>query len=226
MATVYKKTCVSYQIFTNGCIGDAINKASLISREDALVDKTNDNQLTRVPFVVTCNPKLPSLPKILKESQSILRSSKRCATVFPEVPLISYRRSRNLSDMLRSRRLAPNDTTKPIETMTPAAATTITLIKVPTPIKTTRVMRATMEMNVLNVDVHLKIQKAYKYINPLNITASKTRRHLLDSGLVALIKDVTFVNRKNSARPCLVRKTRKNIKSNSQSHVKLKTFPI
>ena len=93
-----------------------------------------------------------------------------------------------------------------IETMTPAASTTITLIKVPTPIKTTRVMRATTKMNALNVDIHLKIQKAYKYIDPLNIILSKTHRHLLDSGLVALLKDVTF---ENSARPCLVRKTRK-----------------
>ena len=94
--------------YTKGRIRDAINKASSIFREDALVDKTNDNQLTRVPFVVTYNPKLPSLPKILKESQSILHSSERCATVFPEVPLVSYRRSRNLSDMLCSRRLAPD----------------------------------------------------------------------------------------------------------------------
>ena len=83
-------------------------------------------------------------------------------------------------------------------------------------------MRATTEMNALN----FKIEKAYKYINPLNITVSKTCRHLLDSALVALIKDVTFVNRENSVRPCLVRKPRKNIKSNSQSHVKLKTFAI
>ena len=93
--------------------------------------------------------------------------------------------------------------------MTPAATTTITLIKVPTPVKTTRVMRATTEMNALNVGVHLEIQKAYKYIDLLNIIVSKTRQHLLDSGLVALIKDVTFVNRENSACLCLVRKTRK-----------------
>ena len=96
-----------------------------------------------------------------------------------------------------------------IETLTPAAATTINLIKVLTPIKTTRVIRVTTEKNALNVDIHLKIQKSYKYIDPLNITVSKTCRHLLDSGLVALIKDVTFVNRDNSARPCLVRKPRK-----------------
>ena len=67
--------------FTKSCIGDAINKASSISREDALVDKTNDNQLTRASFAVTYNPKLLSLPKILKESQSILHSSERCASL-------------------------------------------------------------------------------------------------------------------------------------------------
>ena len=50
---------------------------------------------------------------------------------------------------------------------------------------------------------------ADQHIDPLNIVISKTRQHLLDYGLVALIKDVTFVNRENSARPCLVRKTRK-----------------
>ena len=182
--------------YTKGCIRDAINKASSFSREDALVDKTNDNQLTRVPFVVAYNPKLPSLPKILKESQSILHIHQNVvlATVFPEVPLVRDRRSRNLSDMLCSRRLAPNPTTKPNRDNDSAAATTITLIKVPTPIKTTRMMRATTEMNALNVDVHLKIQKTYKYIDPLNIIVSKTRCHLLDSGLVALIKDVTFLN--------------------------------
>ena len=99
--------------YTKGCIRDAVTKASSISREDALVDKTNDNQLTQVPFVVTYNPKLPSRPKILKESQSILHSSERCSTVFTEMPLVSYRRSMNLSDMLCSKRLAPNPTTKP-----------------------------------------------------------------------------------------------------------------
>ena len=123
--------------YTKGCIRDAINKASSISR-DALVDKTNDNQLTRMPFVVTYNPKLPSLPKILKESQSILHSSERCATVFPEMPLVSYRRSRNLSDMLCSRRLAPNPTTKSIRDTDSNISNHHHSNKVATPIKTTK----------------------------------------------------------------------------------------
>ena len=79
-------------------------------------------------------------------------------------------------------------------------------------------MRATTEMNALNVDVNLKIQKVYKYINPLNLTVSKTRQYLLDSGLVALIKEVTFVNRENSVRPFLVRK-KNNRKKHTYIHI-------
>ena len=171
-----KKTCFNQRAkevehhllqrgYTKGCIRDAINKGSSISREEALVNKTNDNQVTRVPFVVIYNPKLSSLPKILKESQSILHSSERCATVFLEVSLVSYRRSRNLSDMLCSRRLAPNPTTKPKRDTDSSSSN----------LNTTRVMTATTEMNALNVDVHLKIQMAYKYIDHLDITVSKTR---------------------------------------------------
>ena len=197
--------------YTKGYIRDAITKAFSISREDALVDKTNDNQLTRVPFVVTYNPKLPSLPKILKEPQSILHSSERSSTVFLSSAIEGQR---NLAICYVANILHLIPLQSQIETMTPAAATTITLIKVPTPIKTTRVMRAITEMDALNVGVHLEIQKACKYIDPLNIIVSKTRRHLLDSGLVTLIKDVTFVNWENSACLCLVPKPRKNI-SNS-----------
>ena len=157
-----------------------------------------------MPFVVTHNPKLPSLPKILKESQSILHSLDRCATVFTEVPLVSYRRSRNLSDMLCSRCLAPNPTTKPNRDTDSSSSNHHHSNKSTDPNKDNKSDESNKVNECLNVDVNLKIQKAYKYIDPLNITVSKTRRHLLDSFLVALIKDVTFVNRENSVCPCLV----------------------
>ena len=94
--------------------------------------------------------------------------------------------------------------------MTPAAATTITLIKIPTTCNNDNKSDESNNGNECpECGRTFKIQKAYKYIDPLNIIVRKTRRHLLDSGLVALIKDVTFVNRENAARLCLVRKTRK-----------------
>ena len=88
-------------------IHNAIKKASLVTREEALADKTTPKSLQRVPFVITYNPMLPNIPKIPYDARSILHASERCTKVFKNVPLVSYRRARNLSDMLCSKRIAP-----------------------------------------------------------------------------------------------------------------------
>ena len=102
--------------YKNGCIQDAINKASSVTREEALTNKRNQKILKRVPFVITYNPMLPNIPKILNESHTILHASERCAEVFQEVPLVSYKRARNLCDMLVSKRLAPHTSTETLPT--------------------------------------------------------------------------------------------------------------
>ena len=71
-------------------IHDAIKKASLVTREEALADKTKSKSLQRVPFVVTYNPILPNIPKILHEAHPILHASERCTEIFKNVPLVSY----------------------------------------------------------------------------------------------------------------------------------------
>ena len=179
-----------------------------------------------MPFVVTYNPKLLSLPKILKESQSILHSSGRCATVFPEVPLVSYRRSRNLSDMLCSRHLAPNPTTKSNRDTDSNISNHHHSNKSTDPNKDDKSDESSNRNECPEC--------GRKFKNPKGLQIHRSSKHNRKQNtptsagfwFVALIKDVTFVNRENSVRPCLVRKTRKNIKSNSQSHVKLKTFAI
>ena len=88
-------------------IHNAIKKASLVTREEALADKTTPESLQRAPFVITYNPMLPNIPKVLHDSQSILHASERCTKVFKNLPLVSYRRARNLSDMFCSKRIAP-----------------------------------------------------------------------------------------------------------------------
>ena len=88
------------------CIHGVIKKASLFTGEEALTDKTEPKSLQRVPFVVTYNSMLPNIPKILHEAHPILLASERCTEIFKNVPLVSYRRARNLSDILCSKRLA------------------------------------------------------------------------------------------------------------------------
>ena len=87
------------------CIHDAIKKASLVTREEALADKTKPKSLQRVPFVVTYNPMLPNIPTILHEAHPIIHASERYTEIFKNVPLVGYRSARNLSDILSSKRL-------------------------------------------------------------------------------------------------------------------------
>ena len=91
--------------YTKGCINDAINKASQVPRREAIMEKLEQNKLERVPFVITYNPLLPNIPKLLQESQTILNASEKCSEVFKNTPLVSYRRGRNLNDMLCSKRI-------------------------------------------------------------------------------------------------------------------------
>ena len=104
--TVMKKHLIQ-RGYKQKTIHDAIKKASLVKGEEALADKTTPKSLQRVAFVITYSPMLPNVPKILHDSQSILHASERCTKVFKNVSLVGYRRARNLSGMLCSKRLAP-----------------------------------------------------------------------------------------------------------------------
>ena len=56
---------------------------------------------------------LPNIPKILHDSEPILDASEKCIQVFKNVPLVSYRRARNLIDILCSKRIAPPESSNP-----------------------------------------------------------------------------------------------------------------
>ena len=99
-------------------IHDANKKASLVTREEALADKTKSKSLQRVPFVVTYNHMLRNIPKILHEAHPILHASERCTEIFKNVPLVSYQRARNLSDVLCRKRLASPKSHNPIPSQT------------------------------------------------------------------------------------------------------------
>ena len=54
--------------YKRGCLKDAIKKATSISRDDALKENSDSQFMNRIPFVVTYNPMIPNLHKILKIS--------------------------------------------------------------------------------------------------------------------------------------------------------------
>ena len=86
-------------------IKQSIAKARQTPRRDALRIDSNTNNIERVPLVVTCNPALGCFNKIIKEYHPILHASQRCREVFSDPTLISFRKGRNLSDLLTSKRL-------------------------------------------------------------------------------------------------------------------------
>ena len=81
---------------TKGCINYAINKASQVPRREAIVEMLEQNRLDRVQFVITDNPLLPNIPKLLQESQTILNASEKCSEVFKNTPLVKLQEREEL----------------------------------------------------------------------------------------------------------------------------------
>ena len=86
-------------------IKQSIAKARQSTRREALCTDTNTRNTERVPLVVTYNPALGCLHKIIKEYQPVLHASQRCKEVFKDPTLISFCKGRNLSELITSKRL-------------------------------------------------------------------------------------------------------------------------
>ena len=75
-----------------------------ISRNEALKEHTPDDTKktnnSGVPFIITHNPALPNIHKILHRKRPILHFSDRPSQIFKETPIVAYRRSPNLLDLL------------------------------------------------------------------------------------------------------------------------------
>ena len=54
----------------------------------------------RIPFITTFNPSLPHISNIIKKHYNLLLSSNRCKNVFQHLPVVAFRRSPNLRDLL------------------------------------------------------------------------------------------------------------------------------
>ena len=91
-------------------------KGTSTSRDNALKESNDPQLINRIPFVVTYNPMLPNLHKIFKDLQPCLSSYERCAEALPNTSLVGYRRARNLSDMLCSKRPPPSTNQRPTST--------------------------------------------------------------------------------------------------------------
>ena len=80
-------------------VRDSISKARQLTSEVLRTDIDKRNT-KRVPPVVTYNPALLNIRKLINSHQQMLSTSLRCKEVFCEPPMIAYRKGRNLMQVL------------------------------------------------------------------------------------------------------------------------------
>ena len=87
--------------YSSRLVTTQISKALSIPRSEALKPTGgSDNSIDRVPLVVTYHPSLPGISKIIRRHLPILHSSNKCRNAIPNPPIVAYRRSANLKDLL------------------------------------------------------------------------------------------------------------------------------
>ena len=83
-----------------------INDVKAIPRE-TLLAPSSQNSTNRIPFVTNYCPQLPRFNSIFRKYECILKSDDHLNKVFPEKPVIAYRRTPTLRDMLVKSNLKP-----------------------------------------------------------------------------------------------------------------------
>ena len=87
--------------YNRSFLSKQIQHATDIPRIVALkVNVTSFKRPNRVPFIISFNPSLPHISNIIKKHFSLLHTSNRCKQAFPHPPIVFFRRSLNLRDIL------------------------------------------------------------------------------------------------------------------------------
>ena len=82
-------------------ISTAFTRIHSVKREDALKRVEKQEGPKRVPLVITYHPTLPSISKLARNHWNVMvENSARLEKIFPLPPVIAYKRSKNLRDIL------------------------------------------------------------------------------------------------------------------------------
>ncbi|PIK36021.1 hypothetical protein BSL78_27143 [Apostichopus japonicus] len=86
--------------YFRGTIENAIKKAKSKPRTETLTYKTRQTSSKRVPLVTEFHPGLPPLANIIQKNFHLLQGTERLKSVFPELPVIAFKRPSNLRDII------------------------------------------------------------------------------------------------------------------------------
>ena len=82
-----------------------INRVPCIPRHETLEPRQQNNNANLLPFVITFNPVLPNPASTVRKHLAILQSSNQCKQTFYSPPVLAYKRSASLRDLLVRTRL-------------------------------------------------------------------------------------------------------------------------
>ena len=87
-------------------VEDAIQKIMKIPRETAL-KKVDRKENERPVFIITYNPALPSVAKIVNKHWKVMTADPYLKELFPDPPMVAYGRAKNLKEKLVRARVPP-----------------------------------------------------------------------------------------------------------------------
>ena len=105
--TAQLTTYLLKQGYNRNFVNKQIRRAADIPRQLTLQTK-DINKPKRIPFITTFNPSLPHISHIIKKHFNLLLSSHRCKSVFQHPPVVAFRCSPNLRDLLVTAKLPFN----------------------------------------------------------------------------------------------------------------------
>ena len=85
--------------YPDSILSKALNRVQNVNRESALEPSASDNE-ERIPFTLTFHPKNLAARNVVLRNFKILQSDPETAPIFPNPPLVSFKRDRNLRNSL------------------------------------------------------------------------------------------------------------------------------
>ena len=93
--------------YSSKIINTAIDKARQISRSKALEKVVRNKTTDRPVFVIHYDPRLPSINSIVKKHYRVMIQDPRMKEIFPDAPLIAYKRQKNIKEFLIRAKVPP-----------------------------------------------------------------------------------------------------------------------
>ena len=85
--------------YPDSILSKALNRVQKVNRESALEPSASDNE-ERIPFTLTFHPNNLAARNVVLRNFIILQSDPKTAPIFPNPPLVSFKRDQNLRNSL------------------------------------------------------------------------------------------------------------------------------